>query len=448
MSAADKTPSQSDIAETPMTPYAVFVVVLCCIINIADGLDFATMVQAAPVLDDAWGISARTIGMLFAMTAVGMAVGSFFVAPRADNYGRRVVVLFALSLITVALLLSAACTAPWQLLILRFVTGIGVGSLLPNLNVLVIEYSNRKWGGLFLSIMHMSFAIGITLASQIGFWFVVDLGWEILFIAAGTLNLVILILVFLFLPESPEFLASVQPRGALERINRTRARLGVDPIESLPPSKASGKSKTRLADLITPGTALGTTALWVAGLCYSLVSYYHLSWTPKVIDDAGVPTRIALLASTLTSVGSILGNLSMGVLSGRMNTARITTIYFMAAAAAFLAFGIMSREPYILLAIAPIVSFFIQGAFSGLMINTTRFYPPHLRSTGVGCVVGFGRFGAIAGPLLGGLVLGGGGGLIYLYAAIATITLIAGVAIHIAGAGEGQRVSPPAPAAN
>ncbi|MFB9059025.1 MFS transporter [Sphingobium indicum] len=432
---------ESVIAEAPMNAFSIAIVLLCCIVNIADGLDFATLVQAAPVISHAWAVNPRMLGVLFASTAIGMAVGAFVVAPQADRFGRRTILLSALALNAVVMLLSAAAGSVHELLALRFFTGIGVGSLMANLNVLVIEYANRKWGNFFLSVMHLCYALGVTFASQIGYWFVADHGWQILFIVGGLFNLVILVAVFLWLPESMQFLLAAQPRGALERVNRVRRRLGVEPLDALPAITGGGRARTRIADLIGPGMIAGSVLLWVASLGYSVVGFYHLSWTPKVLDDAGLPTRLALLAGTFTSIFSILGNLSMGYFSAIVSAARLTAIYFAGAATSFLLFGLNTGDPYVMLTIAPVISFFAQGAFSGLMINATRYYPATMRAAGVGFVVGFGRFGAVAGPLVGGIVLGAGGGLLPLYAALAVVAAVAAACIFIV-----SRFHGPAPA--
>ncbi|HWL46194.1 MAG TPA: MFS transporter [Sphingomonadaceae bacterium] len=420
-------------ADVPMNAFAIAIVLLCCIINVTDGLDFAALVQAAPVISRAWAVTPEMLGTLFAVTAIGMAVGAFVVAPQADRFGRRNILLLGLGLNGAAAMLSAFVGSVNELLVLRFLTGIGVGSLLANLNVLVIEYSNRKWGNFFLSIMHLCYSLGVVAASQVGFWFVADHGWEILFLVSGLFNLAVLASVFLWLPESMQFLLSAQPPHALERVNRLRRRLGHPPLAALPAAAGAGRARVRIADLVGPGMIAGSALLWLTALSYSIVSYYHLSWTPKVLDDAGLPIRLALLAGTFTSIASIFGNLSMGYFSASVGAIRLTTIYFAGAAAAFLLFGLNANSPYAMLMIAPIVSFFAQGAFSGMMINATRYYPPAMRSSGVGFVVGFGRFGAIAGPLMGGIALGAGSGLLLLYVALALIAAVAGVSIFLVG---------------
>src|SRR3546814_630184 len=82
--------------------------------------------------------------------------------------------------------------------------------------------------------------------------------------------------------------------------------------------------------------------------------------------------RLALLAGTFSRIFSSLGNLSMGYFSAIVSAARLTAIYFAGAATSFLLFGLNTGDPYMMLTIAPVISFFAQGAFSGLMINATR----------------------------------------------------------------------------
>ena len=419
-------------ADLPMTGFAIGVVLLCCFINISDGLDYATMVQAAPLLArGAWHVKPQMLGLLFAATAVGMGIGGFLISPLADRFGRRPILLSAIAMITAALLVSSLATSVSELMVLRLVTGMGVGSLMANLNVLIIEYSSRKWGNLFLSIMHMSFSFGVGAASQIGFWLAVAHGWQVIFLAGGLINLAILFVCFFYLPESMQFLAVAQPPRALEKINRIRSKMHMAPLDALPQVTVRPKATMRISDLFIPGIILPSALFWVASLGYSTIGYFHVSWTPKVLDDAGLPTRLALLAGTFTSILSICGNLSMGFFSEKVGPARMTTFYFAGAAITFFAFGLNSGSPYVMLSLAPVMSFFAQGSLSGLMITATRFYPTDIRSTGVGFVAGFGRFGAIAGPLAGGLVLGAGGALVWLYAGLAATAALAAICIFV-----------------
>src|SRR5688572_18657511 len=122
-------PVRALIASTPMHVRQVILVVLCCLINMADGYDVASLALAAPTLTKAWGISPQVLGIAFSATSIGLVIGAMLVAPIADRVGRRTVVLAALVDITIVHWLSSVSTTIAAIALLRLAMGIGLGTL-------------------------------------------------------------------------------------------------------------------------------------------------------------------------------------------------------------------------------------------------------------------------------------------------------------------------------
>ncbi|QDJ11741.1 Vanillate transporter (plasmid) [Roseomonas mucosa] len=129
------------VRERNMTPFQTMVVGICIFINLLDGFDVLAMAFTAPAIAKEWGLQPTELGILFSAGLAGMATGSVLLSPLADRYGRRVSILICLALMTVGMLLSAAVQSTTQLLILRFVTGLGIGGILPSINTLIAEYA-------------------------------------------------------------------------------------------------------------------------------------------------------------------------------------------------------------------------------------------------------------------------------------------------------------------
>jgi MFS family permease len=88
-----------------------------------------------------------------------------------------------------------------------------------------------------------------------------------------------------------------------------------------------------------------------------------------------------------------------------------------------------------MLLVAGLCSFFIQGAFTGMMITVVRFYPPELRGAGTGYVLGIGRLGAVLGPYLGGWLMSIGWERHSFYAVFALLAFGCALAIwNVVGA--------------
>ena len=69
-------------------------------------------------------------------------------------------------------------------------------------------------------------------------------------------------------------------------------------------------------------------------------------------------------------------------------------------------FGTIPASPVLLLGTSGMLNLFTVGAYTGLFLVAIKFYSTDMRNAGVGFVVGWGRAGAIIGPMLGGLLIG------------------------------------------
>lgn len=152
------------VDDSPMSPFQVLMVVICFILNMNDGLDVLVVSFTGPEITREWGLSKSELGYVFSAGLAGMTAGCFLLAPFGDKIGRRRMFLIALSLITVGMLLAGFVTAYWQLLVLRLITGLGIGSILPTLAAVAAEFSNNKRRYFNVGIVQAGWPIGAILA--------------------------------------------------------------------------------------------------------------------------------------------------------------------------------------------------------------------------------------------------------------------------------------------
>ena len=74
-----------------------------------------------------------------------------------------------------------------------------------------------------------------------------------------------------------------------------------------------------------------------------------------------------------------------------------------------------------------LIGFGIQGGFIGLYAVAAKIYPTELRTTGIGWAIGFGRLGAIIGPVVGGIMIGSGLSMQLNFIIFAIPVMIAGI---------------------
>jgi MFS family permease len=118
---------QKRMAEAPLTRFQIFAIGVCVCLNMLDGFDILAMSFAASGVKADWHLANSQLGYLLSAGLIGMGVGSLTVAPWADRFGRRPIVLLSVSIAALGMAASAAASGLGQLLLLRVFTGIGIG---------------------------------------------------------------------------------------------------------------------------------------------------------------------------------------------------------------------------------------------------------------------------------------------------------------------------------
>jgi MFS family permease len=424
---------KSVVADKPMKAFQLIAVAVCILTNVTDGFDSSAMAYAGPGLIREWGLKADVLGAMLSANALGLVLGALVVAPAADTIGRRRVILGSLAMITVTMLLTPLAPSPAVLWVIRLLTGLGVGALVPSLAVMVSEYSNKKWGNVLLSCIWVGYAVGSTLVSMVAAE-TIHLGWRYIFYVAGAMNAVMLVAGLFLLPESLNFLLARQPRNALARINVLLGKLGENRLEVLPAAQTATEKKraSSIGAILSPAFLVTTLMLWLASFAHYFVSFFLTGLNPKVLADAGLTAKAALSIGTVTAPAAAIGVLLMGFLSSRIPVARLAAACFVLAIIGLVTFALSKADPTILYFAAGVSSFGIQAALTCVVITATHFYPPEVRGTGVGWTIGIGRLGAIFGPFFGGLMLSLDWDRRSLYPMFAVVAVVGAIAILIA----------------
>lgn len=432
---ASNNPAREVIAQSPMSWLQWVVVALCCLINMSEGYDVLSLGLAAPQLTTEWSVSPQILGLTFSATSVGLALGAFFVAPVADKVGRRAVILAAVAIITVVHWTSAVAGNIWMILVLRFIMGLGLGTLVVSLNVMVSEFANERWRSLMIALLHTGFSVGMAISGLVAANVLESLGWRYIFVAGGVLNIAVLVLGYFFLLESPEYLTSQQPRNALARVNSVLKKLNHKQLEALPPKRIKTKGQPGFALLLQKDMRTQTILIWVASFAYAIVGYFLMNWKPQVLVNAGLTPVMASYVGVLNGVFGTVGHISIAIFTKWFDEVKLTAVYFAMLTVTLIFFGMAPAEPLLLLTTAGIMTMFTVGAYTGVFLVAIKVYTVDMRNTGVGYIVGWGRLGSILGPMLGGLLVGAGLERMSVFAVFAGISVIPALAMLFAGGG-------------
>jgi AAHS family 4-hydroxybenzoate transporter-like MFS transporter len=114
----------------------VSIIVLCALVVLLDGFDLQTMALTVPSLAREWSLGPSAFSYALSGALIGMLAGASILAPLGDKIGRRPILITGMLLLGVASLATTFSTTPAELVLWRFVTGLGLGMTLPNASAL------------------------------------------------------------------------------------------------------------------------------------------------------------------------------------------------------------------------------------------------------------------------------------------------------------------------
>ena len=348
---------------------------LCLVVALLEGLDLQSTGVAAPRMAGEFHLAVAQLGWAFGMGALGLLPGAAIGGRLADRIGRKRVLMSSVALFG---LFSIATTQVWDLqslLIVRFLTGLGLGAAMPNLIALCAEAASPERRGVSIGAMYCGMPFGAALAAVIGIVSPGDASWRHIFYVGGIGPILTLPLLALFLKESTNFIAA----SSREAAGVTHA-------------------------LWKKGRASTTIALWTSYLGTLIVLYFLMNWLPSMVVSRGLTRVQASVVQMMFNIGGGIGAIVIAGLMDRIGKRPVVVGMYVGIAAALLALagatGSVSMACGGLLA-----GLFLVGAQSVLYALAGAAYPTHVRGTGVGAAVAVGRVGSMVGPLIAGQLL-------------------------------------------
>ncbi|PXW97424.1 AAHS family benzoate transporter-like MFS transporter [Sphaerotilus hippei] len=375
----------------------------CALIIVFDGYDLVIYGVVLPVLMKEWALSPLQAGALGSYALFGMMAGAMVFGPLSDRIGRKKAITMCVILFSGFTVLNGFARNPTEFGLCRFLAGLGIGGVMPNVVALMSEYAPRKIRSTLVAIMFSGYSVGGMLSAGLGIVMLPTLGWQSVFFVAG-IPLLLLPVIMKFLPESVGFMIRQgrddEARAILERIE-PGFKAGADQSLSMPAIQSRG---TPLLDLFRDGRAFQTLMLWVAFFCCLLMVYALNSWLPKLMSKAGYGLGSSLGFLLVLNFGAIFGAVGGGWLGDRLNLPRVLAAFFAVAALSISLLGFNSPSVVLhgLIAVAGATTI---GSQILLYACGAQFYSMAMRSTGLGWASGIGRNGAIIGPIMGGALM-------------------------------------------
>ena len=412
------------------------VILLSALIIIFDGYDLVIYGVALPKLMIEWQLDTLTAGFLGSIALFGMMFGAIIfgsLSDKLESYGfsRKKLIILCIFLFSSFTLLCGYASNPQSFGIFRFIAGLGLGGVMPNVIALMTEYAPKKLRATLVSLMFSGYAVGGMFSALLGMWLVPQFGWKIMFILGG-LPLLLLPMIWWLLPESIDYLV---------RRNKTdRAVKILKQIDSKVSYTAETKislhhdnqesSKTPVKDLFAENRGPITLLFWGSVFMALILVYALGNWLPKLMVEAGYDLSTSLVFLFALNIGGMLGAIGGGYMADRFNLAKVLcTLFFSGAIALFLlSYSLPTFILYICIAIAGAASI---GGQILLLAYMSQFYSSNIRATGLGMALGVGRLGAILGPILCGWLLSLNLPINYNFIALAIPCVIAVISVSM-----------------
>ncbi|AXQ21656.1 aromatic acid/H+ symport family MFS transporter [Acinetobacter wuhouensis] len=394
----------SIVDDAKFTPFHWSVLLWCLSIIIFDGYDLVIYGVALPLLMQEWGLTAVQAGLLASTALFGMMFGAMSFGTLSDKLGRKKTIMICVAIFSGFTFLGAFASTPIEFGVLRFLAGLGIGGVMPNVVALMTEYAPKKIRSTLVAVMFSGYAIGGMTSALLGAWLVADYGWKIMFYIAA-IPMICLPLIWKFLPESLMFLTQKGERDKVaEIVQKISPQQNITTSTEFSLNEASNEDEAPLKALFQQGRTFSTMMFWVAFFMCLLMVYALGSWLPKLMIQAGYSLGASMLFLFALNIGGMVGAIGGGVLADRFHLKPVLTIMFSVGAVALILLGFKSHQIllYSLIAIAGAATI---GSQILLYTFVAQFYPAAVRSTGMGWASGIGRIGAIVGPVLTGALL-------------------------------------------
>jgi putative MFS transporter len=340
-----------------------------------------------------------------------MFFGASIAGTLADRHGRRAV--FQVTLLAYSLFtgLSALAFNATSLMVVRFLTGLGLGGELPVASTLVSELAPAARRGWLVVLLESFWAWGSILAALIGYLVIPTLGWQAAFLV-GALPALYVFVLRRNIPESPRYLiAHGRAREAEEIVARIEAEsvgragqpipIGVAALGATAPARPVG-----LADLWGRAYVRRTIALWAMWATMNFSYYGIFLWLPSQFVRKGLSIEQALLFNLIIALAQVPGYFAAGLLVERLGRRLTLVLFLVLCALGAWMFGQATMPERIEPAMVPailtwgtVISFFNLGAWGVVYAYTPELYPTEVRGTGTGWATAFGRLWAILAPL-------------------------------------------------
>jgi putative MFS transporter len=392
----------------PLTRPLMFIIAVAAAGFFFDSFDIVIVSYALPSIAKEFHLAPHQIGLIGSSALAGMGVGSWIWGWIADRWGRRFVFASTVLMFSLFTGIAGLSFSLGFLIGARFLTGLGLGGMVPIDQSLVAEFAPARLRGRVSAVLPLCWPIGIFAAAGISLAVVPTIGWRWLF-AIGILPALLAFIIRRGIPESPRWLAA---HGRSEEARRSLTYVGIDDglldrarrdIESRP--KLPPAPHAAIRHLFTPAYSRRVVQTCLMWFCSNFAASIFSVWLPTIYATFyHIQLTRTLLYTFIVAGTSVVGRIVAFSLVDRVGRKPLIIVGFGTAGLAALLFTQAATEASLLM-VAMLYAFFADIGSLAMTVYTPEVYPLRIRGIGTAFAMGWGRFGGMISPFVAGLLL-------------------------------------------
>ena len=386
--------------------FRIKITICLCAIMLTDGYDIQVMGFAAPSMVKDWHLDRAAMGPIIGIGLFGLVIGSLLLGYLGDRFGRKRAIVWSAIFLGLTTLAVAFARDIQDVFILRFLGGIGMGGILPNAVALATEYSPSRSRATSVWLMYIGYTFGAMSGAVVSAVGIPIYGWPVMFIVGGFGPLLVGLLMIVALPESLRFMA-LNPRRQPEAraiLRRLAPDAAIDDSTQLVFKEEKKPAGFILRHLFSEGRLIPTLLIWIAFAGNLMTLNFLLGWLPTILQSPALSRGEAAMATAILQGGGLVGGLVVSRLMDKGGLIALAAV-FAVGVPLVAAIGATAGTPIILLALLFGTGFCVIGAQPNLNALAGQVYPTFVRSNGIGWANAVGRGAAIAGPVIGGVLI-------------------------------------------
>jgi MFS transporter, AAHS family, benzoate transport protein len=392
------------VNEGKFNRFHVGLLICCCLIIVFDMFDLVIYGSVIPILMKEWSISPVQAGAIGSYGFFGMMLGAIFFGVLADKFGRKNILILSVVLFSIFTFLCAFAPGPTSFSIFRFIAGVGIGGVLPNVIALLTDYSPKHLHNTMVSIVMCAFSVGGILAGLIGIYFIPLMGWSSVYWVAAIPLLLIPFMVRYFHDSPAMLLVKGRTKELHIVLSKVNDKVSLTTDTEFVTTTGKEDPGSPVLALFRNNRALGTLMIWIAFFMCLLMINGVSTWLPNLMFSAGYPLGSSLSFMIVLNVGAIIGTLVLGGLADKFGVKKVLVPMFIMSAVSLTLLG-FKNNMVILYLLVFITGACTMGAQNISYSFVSQYYPSLMRSTAIGFASGIGRIGGIIGPTFGGILV-------------------------------------------